>query len=672
MHFSRHKGGNMSSSRIKGITVEIGGNTTGLNKALSDVDKNINATKRDLKDVERLLKLDPTNTELLRQKQELLGKEVKQTSEKLDALKDAEKQLQVQVKEGKASQEQYDALKREIIYTTNELNELEKAASKSNATLSKVSAVAEDMADKTGKLADKTKVLSAGAAGLLTAAAGAAVSAGLAADDLNTLSKQSGFSTEQLQTWQYGADRVDVAVSDIVSANQKLKKNMASTSKDVQKAFEDLGVSITDSNGNFRDSTEVFDDAVKALSSVENETERDILAMTLFGKSADSLAGIIDDGGEAFKEYGQEAKDAGLILSQEALDSANEFNDAIDKLKAQSAGTFAEVGTEIATMLIPFMEDAGDMISNLLEAIRGLDEGQLKTIGTILLVVASISPLLSVISKVSSGISMVSQGIGFLIANPIVLLIAAIVALVALIATKGDEIQGILQSVDDFMQNIFAIDFTNIFGPVLGDALNRFFTNLKNVWNAAKNLLNGIIDFIRGVFTGDWQRAWSGVIEILKGLFGGIVSIVKIPINGVIGLLNSAISAINSMIRGFNSIGFDMPKWLGGGSWHPSIPTISHIAYLAGGGILNDGTAVVGEAGPEILTISGGKAVVQPLTGSAAAGQGLGELMGLLNMYLPYLATGNQIILDTGVLVGETAPMYNEALGEIAEEEKYK
>lgn len=662
----------MASSRIKGITVEIGGDTTGLDKALKGINKNITDTKRDLKDVERLLKLDPTNTELLRQKQELLGKEVKQTSEKLDALKDAEKQLQVQVKEGKASQEQYDALKREIIATANELEELEKAASKSNATLSKISAVADNMADKTGKLADKTKVLSAGAAGLLTAATGAAVAAGLAADDLNTLSKQSGFSTEQLQTWQYGADRVDVAVSDIVSANQKLKKNMASTSKDVQKAFSDLGVSITDSNGNFRDSTKVFDDAVKALSLIENETERDILAMTLFGKSADSLAGIIDDGGEAFREYGQEAKDAGLILSQEALDSANEFNDAVDKLKAQSAGTFAEVGTEIATMLIPFMEDAGNMISNLLEAIRGLDEGQLKTIGTILLVVASISPLLSIISKVSSGISMVSQGIGFLISNPIVLLIAAIVALVALIATKGDEIQDILQKVDDFMQNIFATDFTNIFGPVLGEALNVFFANIKNIWDSIKLVLNGIIDFIRGVFTGDWDRAWSGVKQIFWGIFNGLTSIARAPINGIIGLLNMAIGAINTMINGFNSIGFDLPKWLGGGSWHPSIQTIPKIAYLAGGGILNEGTAVVGEAGPEILTISGGKAVVQPLTGSAAAGQGLGELMGLLNMYLPYLAVGNQIVLDTGALVGETAPMYNDALGEIAEEEKYK
>lgn len=133
-----------------------------------------------------------------------------------------------------------------------------------------------------------------------------------------------------------------------------------------------------------------------------------------------------------------------------------------------------------------------------------------------------------------------------------------------------------------------------------------------------------------------------------------------------------AIGAINSLISGFNSIGFDMPKWLGGGSWHPNLPLIPKVAYLANGGILTDGTAVVGEAGPEILTVSGGKAIVQPLTGNATVGQGLGELMSLLNMYLPYLSTGHQIVLDTGELVGATAPAYNDALGEIAEQEKYQ
>lgn len=113
-----------AKSRISGITVEIGGDTTGLDKALSSTNKEINVTKNELKDVEKLLKLDPANTELISQKQRLLGEEIEQTKGKLNALKEAEKQVQKQFEEGKISRNQYDALKREIIETDRKLDAL--------------------------------------------------------------------------------------------------------------------------------------------------------------------------------------------------------------------------------------------------------------------------------------------------------------------------------------------------------------------------------------------------------------------------------------------------------------------------------------------------------------------------------------------------------------------
>lgn len=127
------------ADRIKGITIEIGGDTTGLNKALSGVNKEISGTQSALKDVERLLKLDPSNTELLRQKQKLLADAVSETKDKLETLKSAEKQAQDQFKEGKISEEQYDALKREIIDTEQKLKSLEDQAEKSNVTLQQIS-----------------------------------------------------------------------------------------------------------------------------------------------------------------------------------------------------------------------------------------------------------------------------------------------------------------------------------------------------------------------------------------------------------------------------------------------------------------------------------------------------------------------------------------------------
>lgn len=180
---------------------------------------------------------------------------------------------------------------------------------------------------------------------------------GVRADDLNTISAQSGFSTEMLQKMDYAADRIDVDTDTIVSAARKMKKNMVSTSKDTQEAFTELGVSVTDANGELRDSNDIFWEVVQALSKVKNGTKRDTLAMQLFGKSADDLAGIIDDGGEALFEMGEEAENLGLILSQDALDSANEFNDSVDTLKATAKGTFQKIGAEIAKQLIPEMSD---------------------------------------------------------------------------------------------------------------------------------------------------------------------------------------------------------------------------------------------------------------------------------------------------------------------------
>lgn len=625
------------ADRIKGITIEIGGDTTGLSKALGGVNKEIKSTQSQLKDVERLLKLDPTNTNLLQQRQRLLAQSVEETRGKLTALKEAEQQVQQQMADGKASQEQYEGLQREIFATEQALKNLEDAASHSNATLSKVSAVADKLADAAGNISNKTKALSGAAGGILGAALGSAVSAGLAADDLNTLSKQSGFSTEQLQIWSYGADRVDVSVNDIVKSAQKLKKNMVSTSSDVSAAWQKLGISVTDSNGNLRDSTVVFDETVRALSKIENETERDTLSMTLFGKSADSLAGIIDDGGEAFRGFGQEAKDAGLILDQDALNKANEFNDAIDKIKAQGAGTFAEIGTEIAGMLLPFLDDLAAAVSTALEWIRGLDDGQLKMLGTILLVIAGISPIFGIISSVASGVSSVSNAIngvmtilpklqsgfssvfGFIASNPIVLLIAAIVGLVALIATKGDEIQAILQKVDAFLQGVFATDWTTIFGPVLGNILNTFFANLKNIWDSVLQVFNGVIDFIRGVFTGDWERAWSGVKEIFSGIFSALYAVAVTPLNAIIGFINTIIDGINWVISGLNQI--------------PSVnfSSVGKIPFMANGGTLLQGSAIVGEAGPELLTVAGGKAVVQPLSTNTSRIEGLlGDIAGTI------------------------------------------
>ena len=111
----------MAGGRIKGITVVIGGDTTGLDKALKGIDKELSETQRSLKDVNRLLKLDPKNTQLLEQKQRLLKEAIQDTEKRLETLKNADKQAKRQLDSGDLGRDKYDALQREIIDTENKL-----------------------------------------------------------------------------------------------------------------------------------------------------------------------------------------------------------------------------------------------------------------------------------------------------------------------------------------------------------------------------------------------------------------------------------------------------------------------------------------------------------------------------------------------------------------------
>lgn len=594
------------AEKIRGITIELGGDASGLSQALKNVNGDLNNTQKQLKDVERLLKLDPKNTELLAQKQKLLGDQIQNTKKKLDTLKDVQKDMD---KNGvDKNSEQYMALQREIISTEREVENLKTASEETSNAMSGIAQAADKVSTAAGAVADKTRALSGAAAGALGAIGGLALKTAASADELNTMAKQTGFSVEELQKFQYASDLVDVSMSDITGAASKLKKAIGSDSKELAA----LGVETKNADGSMRDISDVFYDTLAALGNINNETERDSKAMEIFGRSADSLAGIVDDGGKALKDLGQEAEDMGLIMSQDTVDSLNQVNDKIDRLKAQSKLRLAETGAKAMEVLAPVLEIVLGLLDGLLTNIGELTPEQLQTIMTILAVIAAISPLASLISKISGMVAQlptiingVSTAMTWLAANPIALVIAAIVALVVLIATKGDEIQSMLQKLDDFLQGVFTKDWTEVFGPVLGNILNGFFDTLKGIWDGIKSIFDGIIDFIRGVFTGDWERAWKGVKEIFSGIAKSLVAVFKAPLNAIISLINGAIGGINLLI---NKINNGIGKTLGF-----SLGTIGTIPLLANGGILSKGSAIVGEAGPELLSMNNGKAVVQPL-----------------------------------------------------------
>lgn len=154
------------ASNIKGITVEISGNTTKLDQALKGVNKTSRDLQSELRQVNKALKFDPGNTTLLKQKQKLLAEAISNTKSKLDTLREAEKQAQQQFESGKLGEEKYRALQREVVKTEQELKGLETQASSTEMKLNKISATAEKVGNVSGKVAEKTKGISTAVTGV--------------------------------------------------------------------------------------------------------------------------------------------------------------------------------------------------------------------------------------------------------------------------------------------------------------------------------------------------------------------------------------------------------------------------------------------------------------------------------------------------------------------------
>lgn len=572
-----------NKDNIKGITIQIGGDTTGLSKALEGVNKKIRTTQDELREVNYALKLDPTNVDLLRQKQELLAKAVTETSEKLDKLKDAQAQAAEQLANKKIGQEQYDALTREIVKTEAALKKATKAQDDFNAKTALLSASLDGVSQKADSVAKATRGLSTAAAGLGIAIAGAAVKSAAYADDLNTLSKQTGISTEDLQKMKFAADEIDVSVDDIAGSTAKLRRAMASDSSASAEAFSRIGVSVRDSSGQLRDSSTVFYEVLEGLSRVGNETERDALAMELFGRNADQLAGIIDDGGAQLKALGEEAENLGLILDQDTLDAMNKVNDQIDRLKATAVASFAKAGANALEALSPIIEGVVTALSNLLNIIGNIPPEVLGAAAIIAGIVASISPIAGLISNITGAVSSFLRFLpqiqsafaaitSFAAANPTVLIIAGIVALVAAIIANWDKIKPILDAVWNKVKEVF--------------------DKIADIVKSAIDKVKSIIEAVRDFFVGIWEL---------------IVDTAKAKINTVIDFINKAIEAVNNFTSKINNSGIG--KFFG-----INIGQISTIPALAGGGVLQNGSALVGERGPELLTMQNGAAQVQPLT----------------------------------------------------------
>ena len=697
------------ANRIKGITVEIGGDTTKLSKALDGVNKNIRSTQTQLKDVEKLLKLDPTNTELLAQKQKLLSDSVSATKEKLKTLKTAAEQANAVLANGDISQEQYDALQREIIETEQALQRLQSEAENSRKSLEKIGeagAVLEAAGDKISgfgqklttsvtlplaavgtvgakSFADVDKImqltnktmgntaeqaaaldeamkeaaanstygmedtataalnfaragltaeqaadalapamnLAAGEGGNLdTVSAGLVATingfhdafsdAGLYADIFASACNNSALDVDSLSNAMSVAAPIfasagyevrDAALYMGVMANNGIEADKAANSlktgiarlvspaKEGAIWLDELGVSITDTDGSMKDSVTIqkqLHDAFAKLS----ESEQIAAASAIFGKNQMSpWLALINTAPEDVNALNTTLLTCSGTTEEMSSAMMGGFGGSLEKLKSSIDVLVYTLGQALA----PVIQRVVDHLQSLADKLNALTPEQQQTIVKFGMLAAAIGPVLVVLGNVTSGVGKFMQiaanmpatlskmKAGFSavqaaiagVSSTVLIIVGVIAVLVAAFKHLWDTNEAFRNSMTNIWDGIVA-KFQTFFQTItdkineLGFDFASFSDLLKGIWDGLCNYLApvfettfqflsdtisswmdvilGMIDVVVGIFTGDWQQVWTGVKEFFGGIWDDIVSKLKFIFSLLCNIFGTDLETVKS------------------------------------------------------------------------------------------------------------------------------
>jgi len=595
----------MASGNVKGITIEFRGDTTQLSKAINQIRSEAKSFDKELGYINNSLKFNPKNIDLMRQKIAVLREATKSGEQNIKEMKKA---LETMKSNGvDETSEDYRELQREIIKAESKQRDYNKELRKleaSTSVLGQASAKMSAFGEASVKAGESLRGLSMVAGAVDVALAGLTVKAGATADDLNTMAKVTGISTQELQKYKLSADLLDVSVEAIAKSQTKMKKSMLSAqqgSQNMAEAFATLGVSITDSNGHLRDQGAVFEESIKALGKMENETERDALAMQIFGKSATELNPLIEDNGETFKKVADVFKQNDLeIVDQETIDKANQFNDALDTIKMTGMATLSTVGMQLAGYLAPAMEKIADVLGRVMGWLSQLDPAVLTIIGIIAGVLAVLYPLLIGVGRIATGISSimtlmstlgVSLGALSSVALPIIGIIAGIIAIGVLLYKNWDTIKEKALELKDWIVEKWT---------ALKDGVVNAIASVKEkvlyYWEALKLGMSIILNAISTTVA----NVWNGIKRAITDPIGTAVDFVKKAIEKIKGFFSGLKLELPHI---------KLPHFKLSGSFSlapPSVPKLS-IDWYKNGGIFTNPTIFpasgigVGEAGAEAV-----------------------------------------------------------------------
>lgn len=356
---------------------------------------------------------------------------------------------------------------------------------------------------------------------------------------------------------------------------------------------------------------------IDSILNAKDETEALRIANEVFGKGSDKMVDAIKRGTFTLDDLAKVAKESGGAVADTFAETEDPI-DAANRAMNNAKFALADVGESVQISLLPFFEMAIDALKSFKGWWDSLDQGTKTWIITIAGIIAAVGPvlvvlgtLMSSVTKITAGVkdlATVWSGLGKLFGLSggwFAVAVIAIAALVAGLVWAYNNVEWFRNGVNAFFQGVsdIAVEVFNFMDGYISNIFGGIIQNFQNFFDAGKRIFTGFIDFITGIFTGDWERAWNGVVNIFGGIFDGIAAMAKAPFNGMIGLINAFLGGLNNI---------KIPKWVpgvGGKSF-----SISTLPYLADGGHVLNGQAIVGEAGPELLTNKNGKTTVTPLS----------------------------------------------------------
>lgn len=443
-------------------TIYLGLDYTDFTGGVTEVNRKMALLDEEFKLAREQAKNYGTETDELGVKQDYLGQKIALQAQKVEAAKKAYEEA---AKTQGASSKQIDALQKSLLKEETALEKLNGQLKETNKETGsfgdeirglasslglEVSPALEAFASKFDGISKEmgNSIILIG--GIVSSLASFTIEAAGTADELLTLSKVTGVSTDELQKFEYASKFLDVSTESLSDALKELTNKMYDARNggaEAQESFRKLHLSIRDGSGGLKDANEMFYEAIDALGKIKNETERDAVAMKLFGESARNLNPLIEAGSERLKELGIEAENLGAVMGEDSLNKLGRLQDAMDKFEVTSES----LKNSLALALLP-------IITKLFEVIGSIPAPVLQTIATIVTVVATIVSVVKAIKSMTDTAGTITKFFsGFdtsaLKTTAIVLgIVAALIALATVIAViigKSGDLERSMSSVAD-------------------------------------------------------------------------------------------------------------------------------------------------------------------------------------------------------------------------------